>query len=101
MKNFFENVKEFCSRNFKQISFAVFVALGTIFALLSNYAANQGYGNLFMPVNDSEYRHTYHNERYHDERRDRDRNRNTSKRQPWTMQKPDRSSKSSNSSNHK
>ena len=95
MKKFFESlnvesVKEFCSRNLKQISFAVFVAICTIFAVLSNYAANQGYGNLFTPVNGSEHRHTYHNER-----RDRD----NSKRQPWTMHKPasNRSSKNSHS----
>jgi len=87
MKNFFENVKEFCARNFKQISFAIFVALGTIFALLSNYAENQGYGNLFT-TNDEHHRTHYHNERH-----DRD----NSKRHPWKMQKPAKNSSAKNS----
>ena len=98
MKKFFESlnietVKEFCARNFKQISFAVFVALGTIFAVLSNYATNQGYGNIFTS-HDEHHRTYYHDDRHH---------RDNSKRQPWTMQKPDpkRSSKTSNSSNRK
>ncbi len=97
MKNFFEAVKEFCAEHFKQVTFVIFAAVGTILALLTNYAHNQGYGNILQ--SGDEHHHTY----YHDDRRDR----HDSNRKPWKFQKPSskssssHSSKSSNSSGRK
>ena len=90
MKNFVEAVKEFCARHFKQVTFVVFAAVGTIVALLSNYASTHGYGNFWQ--SGDEHHRTY----YHDDRRAR-----VNDRKPWTMQKPSSKPSSSRSSNHK
>ncbi|MBR1647844.1 MAG: hypothetical protein IJ685_13880 [Selenomonadaceae bacterium] len=97
MKNFFETVKEFCAEHFKQVTFAIFVAVGTIFAVLLNRMDAGGYGNAFRSGNEHNSRHYYHSDK-----RDRYAG-STSNRKPWTMQKPSssHSSKSSNSSGHK
>ena len=92
MKNFFKTVKEFCAQHLKQVTFVIFAAVGTLFALLSNYAANHGYGNILQ--SGDEHHRTY----YHEDRRDR----HDSNRKPWTMQKPSSSKpSSSHSSGHK
>lgn len=93
MKNFFEAVKEFCAQHFKQVTFVIFAAVGTILALLSNYAANHGYGNILQ--SGDEHHRTY----YHEDRRDRH---DYSNRKPQPMQKPSsKPSTSSRSSGHK
>ena len=98
MKNFFEVVKEFCTQHFKQVTFVIFAAVGTIIALLSNYASTHGYGNFLQSDGDS------HRTYYHDDRRNRH-DRHDSNRKPWTMQKPSpkpsSSSSNSRSSGHK
>ena len=95
MKNFFEVVKEFCAQHLKQVTFVIFAAVGTIIALLSNYASTHGYGNFWQ--SDGDRHRTY----YHDDRRDRY-DRHDSNRKPWTMQKPSTSrSTNSHSSGHK
>ena len=86
MKNFFETVKEFCTQHLKQVTFVIFAAVGTIIALLTNYAHNQGYGNILQ--SGDEHHHTY----YHDDSR---RERHDSERKPWKFQKPSSSSRSS------
>ena len=93
MKNFFEAGKEFCIRHFKQVTFVIFAAVGTILALLTNYAHNQGYGNI-LQSGDAHHRTHYYNE---------NRERHDSTRKPWTMQKPSSKSSSerSNSSGRK
>ena len=90
MKNFFEAVKEFCAQHFKQVTFVIFAAVGTILALLSNYAANHGYGNILQSGDE------HHRTHYHEDRRD------YSNRKPQPMQKPSsKPSTSSCSSGHK
>lgn len=92
MKNFFESVKEFCAQHLKQVTFVIFAAVGTIIALLSNYASTHGYGDILHSGN--EYHRTYHD---YDRRERRDSN-----RKPWTMQKPSTSRPTnSHSSGHK
>ena len=88
MKNFFEAVKEFCAQHLKQVTFVIFAFVGTLLALLSNYASTHGYGDILH--SGDEHHRTY----YHDDRRDR----RDSNRKPWTMQKP---SSNSHSSSHK
>ena len=92
MKNFFESVKEFCAQHLKQVTFVIFAAVGTIIALLSNYASTHGYGDILH--SGDEHHRTYHD---YDRRERRD-----STRKPWTMQKPSTSRPSnSHSSGHK
>ena len=87
MKNFVEAVKEFCAQHLKQVTFVIFAAVGTILALLSNYASTHGYGNILQSGDN--YHRPYHSER---------REHADSNRKPWTMQKP--SSKPSTSNSH-
>ena len=86
MKNFFEAVKEFCARHFKQVTFVIFAAIGTIIALLTNYAHNQGYGDSWNANSNRTHYHDYGNSR---------RERHDSERKPWKFQKPSSSSRSS------
>ena len=95
MKNFFEAVKEFCAQHLKQVTFVIFAFVGTLLALLSNYASTHGYGDILH--SGDEHHRTY----YHDDRRDRYERRDST-RKPWTMQKPSsKPSSNSHSSSHK
>ena len=92
MKNFFEAVKEFCAQHLKQVTFVIVAFVGTIIALLSNYASTHGYGDILHSGDE------HHRTHYHSESRER----HNSDRKPWTMQKPSTSRPSnSHSSGHK
>lgn len=96
MKKFFEdfNPKEFFAQHFRRVMFVIFSALVTVFAVLLNYMANNGYGDALKSVGEHSDRHYYHSD---------SRDSSVSNRQPWKFQKPasNSSSKSSHSSGHK
>ena len=46
MKNFFDNLKDFCMQYSQKILFVILMAFATIFAVLLNYMENNGYVKL-------------------------------------------------------